>query len=272
MACDSHLHIFESGFGKAANESGFVPGASLVDYRTVQARMGTSRAVIVTPRFFGVDNSVTTDAISKLGISNARGIAVLRPDVTDTELNRLHAAGIRGVRLTLYNPENAPLSFDMLEPLAGKIVEWGWHVQLHWSAAQIVEHASLLARLPCPIVFDHLGRLPVPMGASHEAFAVVRELAKNGKVWGKLSAPYLNSIAGPSERYRDAEAPTRRWINEFPDRIVWGSDWPHLTELEKPASEQPDTVELLSMLDSWTGDTRISDRILVENPANLYGF
>jgi len=272
MACDSHLHIFERGFGKADSDPGFLTGASLADYQKVQARMGTSRAVIVTPRVFGVDNSVTVDAISKLGLSNARGIAVLRPDVGDAELDRLHAGGIRGVRFTLYSLANAPLGFAMVEPLANKIHAWGWHVQLHWSAEQIVEHAALLARLPCPIVFDHLGRLPVPFGASHQAFAVIRKLAESGKVWGKLSAPYLNSIAGVAERYRDAEAPTRAWINEFPDRIVWGSDWPHLTELEKPVAEQPDTVELLNLLHSWTEDTRISDRILVENPAELYGF
>jgi len=272
MACDSHLHIFDRRFLISGDAKEFLDGVTVADYKKVQTEMGTSRAVIVTPRPYGVDNGVTVDAIAQLGIDNARGIAVLRPDVSDTELASLDTAGIRGIRFTLYNLANSPTRFDMIEPLARRVCDLNWHVQLHWSAEQIVEHAAMLARLPCKIVFDHLGRLPPPLGASHPAFDVIRRLAENGRVWVKLSAPYLNSTLGNAAHYAAAEAPTRSWIAALPDRVVWGSDWPHITELEKPVAQRPNTVELLRLLDNWTDDTRVSDRILVDNPANLYGF
>lgn len=253
-ACDAHMHIFTQ--------------ADVARYAAVQAALGTARTVIVTPRPHGIDNTVTLAAIAQLGSDRTRGVGVIRPEVTDAELSRLHDGGIRGIRFTLYTPANAVVGFDMVEPLARRIHAYGWHVQLHWTAAQIVEHRAMLARLPCPIVFDHMARLPQPAGLAHPARDVVEQLAADtGRVWVKLSGAYLDSRDGLAARYADMAPVARHWAATLPNRVVWGGDWPHVTETHKP-----DDVDLLRLLTEWIPDDAARQRILVDNPAQLYGF
>jgi D-galactarolactone isomerase len=267
-ACDSHMHIFDRRFlADSANHASFPEHATVTDYLAVQRRIGTQRTVVVTPRNYGTDNRVTLDAIRQLGHDRTRGVAVLTPEVTDKQLAELHEGGIRGIRFTLYTPANAAVTFDMVEPLGRRIAELGWHVQLHWTAAQIVEHRDMLARLPSTIVFDHLARLPMPDGVSHPAFDIVRGLADSGRVWVKLSGPYLDSAIGITKDYADIASTARAWIDALPERLVWGSDWPHTTE-----SHKPDDARLFDLLGTWTGNDAIRYRILVDNPTNLYGF
>lgn len=267
-ACDSHIHIYDRRFAASpGNGAHIVDHATVDDYRRVQERTGTQRTVIVTPRPYGTDNCVTVDAIRQLGIDNARGVAVLRPDVSDTELDMLDRGGIRGIRFTLYTPHQAVVTFDMVEPLARRIAELGWHVQLHWTADQIVEHEALLTRLPCKMVFDHLARLPLPAGTAHPAYGVVRRLAASGRVWVKLSGAYLDSQVGLAGGYADLADTARAWAALLPQRTVWGSDWPHVTETHKPA-----TAAIFDLLGTWVDDEAARKRILVDNPAELYGF
>jgi predicted TIM-barrel fold metal-dependent hydrolase len=266
-ACDAHIHIFDPRFAPALPGAATFAGATAADYRAVQKRLGTQRAVVVTPRIHVTDNRVTLDAIQQLGIEHTRGVAVLRPGVTDAELQALHAGGIRGIRFTLYTPQQAATTFEMVEPLSRRVSELGWHVQLHWTAGQIVEHRELLARLPSTIVFDHLARLPLPQGTAHPAFGVVRRLLDNGRTWVKLSGPYLDSQAGEAGAYADSDAVARAWVQAAPQRLVWGSDWPHVTETAKP-----DDAALFALLARWVDDDATRERILVHNPALLYGF
>jgi len=267
MKCDSHIHIYDRAFLKPGDSQVFVEHADVAAYRQVQSKLGTQRVVIVTPRVYGTDNAVTVDAIRQLGIDNARGVAVLDPDVTDDELDALNKGGIRGIRFTLYTAQNAAVGFDMVEPLARRVAELGWHVQLHWTAEQIVEHEALLHRLPAKMVFDHRARLPSKDGVRHAAFGIVRRLADAGRAWIKLSGPYLDSAAGLGNRYDDITPMARAWVQAVPERLVWGSDWPHVTETHKP-----DDAFLLDLLAEWAEDDAARERILVKNPAVLYGF
>ncbi|SAK56578.1 amidohydrolase family protein [Caballeronia ptereochthonis] len=267
MKCDSHIHIHDRAFLKQPRPQGFVDNDDVAAYRKVQTRIGTQRVVIVTPRVYGTDNAVTVDAIRQFGIGNARGIAVLNPDVTDDELAALDQGGIRGIRFTLYTAKNAAVGFDMVEPLARRVAELGWHVQLHWTAEQIVEHEAMLRRLPAPMVFDHRARLPSKDGVHHAAFDIVRSLADAGRAWIKLSGPYLDSAVGLEHRYADIAPMARAWVQAVPERLVWGSDWPHVTETHKP-----DDVFLIDLLSEWVDDEATRERILVTNPAMLYGF
>lgn len=268
LACDSHMHIYDARFVHAGAPGRFVEHATADDYRErFQARIGTRRTVVVTPRHYVVDNSVTLHAIAQLGREHTRGVAVLRPDVTDRELETLHEGGIRGIRFTLYTPEHAVVGFDMVEPLSRRIAEFGWHVQLHWTADQIVEHRALLERLRSRIVFDHLGRLPVGAGTAHPAFAVIDRLLDSGRAWLKLSGPYLDSLTGDADRYSDVAPIAKAWVRSAPERLVWGSDWPHVTE-----DGRADDALLLDVLSDWTQDEALRNRILVDNPAKLYGF
>lgn len=266
-ACDAHLHIYDARFPEAVDAASALEKATVSEYRLLQKMLGTSRAVVVTPRSYGTDNRVTVDAIAQLGLSHARGVAVLRTDASDETLDALDRAGIRGLRFSLYTPKNAAASFEMVEPLAQRIHRLGWHLQLHWTADQFVEHASMLQRLPCPLVIDHMGRLPQPLGLKHPAVALIERLLDRGNTWIKLSGAYLDSQVGEAEGFSDVDAVARHWIAKAPDRLVWGSDWPHPTETLKP-----DDAKMLDRLSVWTNDQSVIDKILVHNPARLYGF
>ncbi len=145
-ACDAHLHIYDPRFPAIAPT---VANATVADYRRVQALLGTRRAVIVQPRCYGTDHSATLDAIRQLGIASTRGVAVVRPDVSDETLQALHAGGIQGIRFSLYTPAHAVVGFEMVETLAHRVAELDWHLQLHWTADQIVAHGDLLGA-GCP--------------------------------------------------------------------------------------------------------------------------
>ncbi len=265
FACDAHMHVYDARFPHTGT---MVNNATADDYRReLQARIGTTRTVVVTPRIYGVDNRVTLDAIQQLGADRTRGVAVLRTDVTDAELVTLHAGGIRGIRFTLYTPVHAVVGFEMVESLSRRVHELGWHVQLHWTAAQIVEHEALLRRLPSKIVFDHLARLSLPEGIDHPAFGIVRSLLDGGRAWLKLSGPYLDSRVGEAQRYSDMDRAAHAWVDAAPERLVWGSDWPHTTEATKP-----DDTALFHLLSHWVQDPIQRRAILVDNPARLYDF
>lgn len=262
-ACDSHMHIYDTRF--AGDLSRQPADGAVADYRRLQARLGTSRTVIVTPSVYRTDNRATLDAIQALGVDATRGVAVVHPEVTDTQLQALDAGGIRGIRFTLFDPSTAVTTFDMVEPLARRVHELGWHVQLHWRGDQIAEHAGLLGRLPGTLVFDHMARLPQPEGVAHAAFGIVSRLLEQGRTWVKLSGPYLDS-RGPD--YADRKAIVQALVERAPQRLVWGSDWPHPTEKEA----KPDDAVLVDLFGEWIGDEVLHERILVDNPARLYGF
>ena len=275
-ACDAHIHIYDAGLAAlfipdCAAASLPVAHATADHYRLLQQRLGTRRTVVVNPRSYGDDNRVTLDAIRQLGSGRTRGIAVVRADVAAAQLQILHAGGIRGIRFSLYTGEHPAIRFDMVEPLAQRVQAPGWHVPLHWTADQIVQHEVMLLRLPCPMVFDHLARLPLspkaPQGSAHPAFAIVRRLLDSGRAWVKLSGAYLDSRAGAGGGYADVEPIVRAWVDAAPERLVWGSDWPHPTERDKP-----DDAMLLDLFMRWAGNDATRQRILVDNPARLYGF
>ena len=266
-ACDSHLHIYDSRFPTVVDAAHALEKATVNEYRQLQKRLGTTRAIIVTPRSYGVDNRVTVDAIAQLGIESARGVAVLRTDVTNAHIRELDQAGVRGIRFSLYTPTHAAASFDMVEELSHRIEPFGWHLQLHWTADQFVEHAAMLERLPSRIVIDHMARLPQPAGVNHPAVPLIRTLLDRGRTWVKLSGPYLDSQVREQGQFRDIDNVAKHWIRTAPERLVWGSDWPHPTETIKP-----DDAKLLDLMTRWTDDRAAINRILVTNPAELYGF
>jgi predicted TIM-barrel fold metal-dependent hydrolase len=266
-ACDSHIHIYDPRFKMKWPNLRAVNDASVAEYRLLQQRIGTSRAVVVQPAAYGTDNAVTIDAVQQLGLENARGVAVCHPGVTDTELLAMNKAGVRGLRFTLHEPRTAVTSVEMIEPLAVRVNRLGWHVQLHLRAEQIVAMADLIARLPGTLVIDHMARLPQPEGTRHAAFAIVQRLLDTGRAWVKLSGPYLDTQVG-APRYADMKAVARALLEHAPERCVWGSDWPHPTE----PHEKPDDAQLFDLMHEWAIEEPLRHNILVNNPAKLYGF
>jgi predicted TIM-barrel fold metal-dependent hydrolase len=268
-ACDCHMHIYDGERFPPARpgpQSRMQSNATAVDYRLLQKRNGTTRTVIVTPAAYVVDNRVTLDAIQQLGAANTRGVAVLHPTVTDAELKTLADGGIRGIRFTVFDPASAAVSIDMIEPLARRVAGLGWHVQIHMRGDQIVENGDMLQRLPAQVVFDHLGRLPQPAPLEHAAFKIIRAMLDKGRTWVKLSGAYMDTNVG-APTYADKLAVVQAYIKAAPERVVWGSDWPHPTEKEKP-----NDATLFDLLTEWAPDAAQRQRILVTNPEALYGF
>ncbi len=261
LACDCHHHIYDTARFPAVQRP--EPNARVAEYRLLQRRIGTSRDIVVTPSAYGTDNRVTLDAISQLG-ANARGVAVIHPTITDTELKALDRGGIRGIRFALnttLNGNKAVTSLDMIEPLAKRVDELGWHVQLQTGADQIVSARDLWNRVPSVMVFDHMGHIPQPMGTKHPAFALICRLIDKGRTWVKLSVTYDNTKDGPPT-YADVTKVAQAYVKAAPERMVWGSNWPHPNETIKP-----DDAVLFDLLAEWAPDETTRHRILVENPA-----
>lgn len=264
-ACDCHIHFYDDRFPAAASATLRPPNATVEDYRLFQGRIGTSRVVIVTPSTYGTDNRPSLEGAAKIG-RNARVVAVVDDTVTDAELRRLDGLGVRGIRFNLV--QKGATTVEMVEPLARRVHELGWHIQVHALGDQIVAMESLLQGLPAEIVFDHLGRLPQPAGVEHPAFAAILRLVDQGRAWVKVSGAYHDTKAGPP--YADTSAVGKAFVEAAPERMVWGSDWPHPTV--KELDKKPDDAVLFDLLAGWAPDERTLHRVLVDNPAKLYGF
>jgi predicted TIM-barrel fold metal-dependent hydrolase len=270
-ACDSHMHIFDPRFAPSPHWPRTPPDAPVAAYRLLQQRLGTSRAVVVTPSTYGTDNACTLDALDQLGDS-ARGVAVVAQDVTDAELARLAARRVRGLRVNFVSPQSwGETTPDMLATLARKVAEHpactGWHIQIFVHPEQLIELVPQLQTLPVPLVIDHLGRIDPAQGPAAQAYGVVRRLLDGGNTWVKLSGAYMRStVHGPS--YRDTLPLGRALVQAAPERLVWGSDWPHTTETPGTVND----ADLVDLLQAWSASDAAMDRILVDNPARLYGF
>lgn len=264
-ACDSHIHIYDPAMPLAPTANGPGPAWATVDaYRAVQKRLGLERAVVVQPTAYGTDNRCTVAAIAELGIGNTRGVAVIDTSISDRELQRLHVAGIRGARFQML-PGGA-LPWDMLEPVAARIAKFGWHIQLQLDGRRFEEREALIARLPCSVVIDHIGKFLEPVAINHPGFQCLLRLLDRGNVWLKLAAPYEVSKSG-APHYADVSVLAAHAARTHPERMVWASNWPHVA-----VSSLPDDAKLLDLLLEWAPDMAVRRRVLVDNAATLYDF
>ena len=265
-ACDCHCHIVGEAetYPFTPNRSYTSPPAPLAAYERMLETLGLSRGVIVQPSFYGTDNRCTLDAVATAP-ERLRAVVVVDPSIEGDELRRMHEAGARGVRLNLLYKGGA--SRDDLETLAAKVAPLGWHVQLLIDVSQFEQVEATMRALPVPSVFDHVGHMPVARGLDHPGFRAMLRLLESGKSWVKVSGSYR--ITGETEPPYDDVLPfARAAIGANPERAVWGSDWPH------PAVEipMPNDGALLDMLADWVPEENLRHRILVDNPATLYGF
>jgi D-galactarolactone isomerase len=262
---DTHMHIFDARFPLAPTAVMKPAESPVSEYVTVCRRIGIERAVVVQPSGYGTDNSCTLAAISALG-SNARGIAVVPESVPDAELDRLTKAGIRGVRFHMF--PGGVLPWESLEPLAARVLPFGWHVQVQLDGRLLPDHEAVLRRLPGTLVIDHVGKFLEPVPVDHPAFRVLVRLVEAGRTYVKLSAPYEVSKVGPPN-YDDVGALAKMLVETAPERMLWASNWPHLGQ---PKERMPDEAVQLDMLLDWAPDESVRHKILVDNPARLYGF
>lgn len=265
-ACDCHMHVFDSRYPFISGARP-VPSASVAQYHAVQARLGTARTVVVAPSSYGLDNRCTLAGLADLG-PTARAVVSLAPTVSDQELADLHAVGVRGVRFNLARGDSTP--FDSLAAVVHRIAPLGWHVQLMLTPAQLIAHGGPLTSLGVRLVIDHMARIPQDGGIASPAYTVLQRLIDAGKTWVKLSLASSARLLGtPQEEVLHTLG--RALVATAADRLVWGSDWPHvLSTLD--GTPQPRDEDMLGVLLDWAPGDAQRRAILVDTPAGLYDF
>jgi predicted TIM-barrel fold metal-dependent hydrolase len=262
-SCDCHFHIYDADLfptkGKAV-----IPNAKVGDYRLLQRRLGLARIVVCTPSQYGTDNNVSLDVIAKFG-ADARGVGVVDATVTDDELHRLDRGGIRGVRFSNPGPKSAT-TFEMIEPLARRVHDMGWHVNVSLSAEEIAANEAFWNRLPTPVVFDHFAHVPQPAGPNDPSFTVLRRMLDKGRTWIKLSVTSDTSGKDAITSYDQLTPLAQAYLKAAPERMVWGSNWPH-----PGVTEKPDDAVVFDLISKWAPDAATRHRLLVDNPVVLYG-
>lgn len=262
-ACDCHHHIYDRRYPAHPSATLLPADASLADYRLLQRRLGLQRHVIVQPSTYGTDNRLLLDTLRAAG-PQARGVAVLGTEASEAELQTLHEAGVRGVRFNL--SFLVGVSADMMVPLSKRLAERGWHLQVNGTAALLQAHETALSQLACPLVIDHMGQLPQPAGLQHPAWRLYQRWLDGGRTWFKLSGAYITAQRADLS---DVGTVAQALLRQAPERLVWGSDWPHPT---KKADAKPDDAAYFNLIAQWAPDAAQRHRILVDNPAVLYGF
>jgi D-galactarolactone isomerase len=264
-SCDTHLHVYDPRYPLAPTANGPAPErAGAAEYKDVQRRLGLERAVIVQPTAYGFDNRATLEGIAALGPERTRGIAVVDDTITDEELRTLHVGGVRGVRFQML-PGGA-LPWERADRVAARAREVGWHVQLQLDGRTLPDRLPQIRTWAGPIVIDHVGKFLEPVPLDHPGFRCLADLVGTGRVWVKLSAPYEVSRTG-APHYEDVGRIARELVRLAPERMLWASNWPH-----PGAKIRPDEAALLDLLLDWAPDEATRRKILVENPAEVYGF
>ena len=264
LGCDCHFHIF-GPYDRFPLDPGrhYDPQAALIRaYERVARALGLTRMVVVQPSVYGTDNRCTLDAATRFGLDRARVIAVVDPGVGDAALRALHDGGTRGLRFNLVSGNGAPL--EALEAMARRIAPFGWHLQLYTSGAVLAEIAPRLATLPVEVVIDHMGGVRASEGTDAPGFQALLRLLGSGRAWVKLCGYRIS--AGPP--FADVAPFAAALLAVAPERCVWGTDWPH----PSLTAWMPEDGALFDLLGAWAPDDATRRRVLVDNPARLYGF
>jgi predicted TIM-barrel fold metal-dependent hydrolase len=279
-ACDCHTHIFgdPATFPFFSGRT-YTPETAKPDEMSALHRaLHIERVVIVTPSVYGTDNSATLYGMKARG-ATARGVAVIDEQTPESELDRLQQAGVRGIRLNLTTAgeDDPALARRRFQTNLDRVKGRKWHVQMYTNLTVISGIKDLVANSPVPVVFDHFGGARAARGLNQRGFSDLLELVKSGKAYVKISGAYRASTHGPD--YADAAPLAQALIGANPNRIVWGTDWPHPGST--PPGHKPTELSLLTQIDDgrllnqlpvWAPDPAVRKKILVDNPATLYGF
>jgi 2-pyrone-4,6-dicarboxylate lactonase len=264
LACDAHCHIYGPAqrFPYAPGTKYVPPDASFEQMRALHTHLGIERAVIVQPNPHGTDNRATLDGIARSN-GRYRGVAVVAEDITDKELEALHRGGIRGIRFNFVRHLGGAPELPMFERMVARIKPLGWHVVLHFDAQDVPVYSDLIERMPVPFVIDHMARVQAAGGLEQKPFQSLLLLMKNPLAWVKVSgAERVSSEGAP---FHDAIPFAQALMEAAPERVLWGTDWPHPN-----VKWMPDDGELVDLFALFSNDEALRRKVLVENPARLY--
>ena len=263
-ACDAHCHVFgpAARYPYSPNRAYTPPDAPVEHLRRLHSHLGIDRAVIVHASCHGTDMRVTLDAIASSG-GRYRGVAMVARGVTDAELERLHAGGIRGVRFNFVSHLGGAPDLALFDSMLARVGALGWHIVLHLDAEDIVAYAERIQRIPVPFVIDHMGRVKAERGLDQKPFRQLLELMRNERAWVKVCGAERVSSGG--RPFRDAIPFAAALIEAASDRVLWGTDWPHPN-----VKVMPNDGENVDLFAAFTDDEALRRRILVDNPTRLY--
>lgn len=280
-ACDCHTHIFgdPQKYPFFAGRTYTPETASVAEMRALHRALHMDRVVIVTPSVYGTDNSCTLDAIRQLG-SGARGVAVIDQKTSDAQLDAMNRGGIRGIRLNFetFGQSDPGAAQRRFQAAVERVQKRNWHIQIYTHLGVIEGLQKEVMASPVPVVFDHFGGAQAALGTGQPGFATLLGLVRAGKAWVKISGAYRASSKAPD--YPDVAPLAKALLAANPQRIVWGSDWPHPTGASLPGRKptdiapllQIDDGRLLNLLADWAPDPALRKQVLVDNPARLYGY
>jgi predicted TIM-barrel fold metal-dependent hydrolase len=261
-SCDAHFHVFEPGYRHVAKPLYTFPDATLDQYRRMAQVLGLERMVLVQPTYYGTDNRLTLDVLSRMGPS-CRAVVQIEEDLPDAELDRYHERGVRAIRLDLFARAAWPIE-DLaayIRRMASRATPRGWHVQFYSPGTVVRDLLPFLAGFEDRFVIDHMGYMLEADGLTDADFDRLLGLLEQGNCWIKLSGAYR---IAKSEPLSSVEPLGRALVAARADRLIWGSDWPHLPD------GQRDTGELLNLLPDWAPSAEDRHRILVESPDVLF--
>ncbi len=267
-ACDAHCHVFgpSNEFPYSPNRSYTPPDSGVDAFERLQDQLGLSRAVFVQASCHGTDNAAMLDAMAK-GKGRYAGVAMIDDSFTDADLSVLHDAGVRGTRFNFVAHLGGAPDLETFWRLVGRVSPLGWHIVLHFDAKDLPSYRQLLDAMPVPYIIDHMARVPTSDGIDQVPFQqLLRLMETDERCWVKVSgAERLTS--GKVAPFDDVVPFAQQLIQTAPDRILWGTDWPHPN-----VSEMPDEGQLLDLLADFAPDEATRNQILVDNPAVLYEF
>ncbi|WP_062641447.1 amidohydrolase family protein [Caballeronia arationis] len=267
LACDAHCHVFGPAerFPYAEDRSYTPPDAPLESLVALHDHLGLARGVIVQASCHGTDNTAMLDAIAR-GNGRYRGVAIVDADVTDNTLKALNDAGVRGVRFNFVAHLGGAPDLNVFDRVLRRIEALGWHVVLHLDAQDIVKYADLIGRIRVPFVIDHMGRVRAEAGLEQEPFRQLLELMRNPLAWVKVCGS--ERVSAGKRPFDDAIPFARALVHAAPDRVMWGTDWPH----PNISKDMPNDGELVDLLFRICDDPVLIHKIMVENPERLYDF
>jgi len=267
---DTHVHIFEPGYELSPGRGYNPPDSTLADLKHLHATLGIDRVVFTQPSVYGVDNAAILDGMAALNAATAnraRAVVAIAMDIGDDELAALDARGVRGVRLNTDNKGGMPIEMSAIPDLAARIAPFGWHIEFLFPGNDIVALMPTLAAVKVPISIAHFAYQPATAGVKARGFQALIELMRRGNTWMKISG--ANRVSATDlPPYDDVKPMAHALIAAAPERIMWGTDWPHPNKY----LVNPNDGDLVDAFGDWVTDEGMRRKIMVANPAAFYRF
>ena len=267
---DTHVHVFENRYVLSPDRGYTPPESNLAALKHLHGTLGLDRVVFTQPSIYGTDNSAILDGINALNAeipNRARGVIAINMEVSDEELIDFDTQGIRGIRLNTDNKGGMPIELDEISAIADRLVDLGWHLEFLFPGKDLLELIPLFTSLPIPMSIGHFAYQPAVAGVDAPGFQALLELMRKGNTWIKISG--ANRVSKTDlPPYDDVKPMAHALIEEAPDRVMWGTDWPHPNKYEA----NPNDGDLVNAFGDWVLDEELRQKIMVDTPASFYRF